>query len=199
MNVRTFRDQKTWIGTSLAIIEQARTIALAGGQTPKPVYTDINPEDKEFFQTDERYVPADHPDSNQKMIRCYIPELIAFDTSLPIEKCLARYEALLPEQFDLVILGIGQDGHIASLFPHSPALHETKRRVAHTTTDMFKIHDRLTLTLPPILNSTSILVLLEGEKKAKILNELEHSEKSIEELPAKALLKHENLIIHYLK
>lgn len=199
MNVRRFTEHEAWVRASLDIIEKAQTIALSGGNTPQPIYATIDPTGKRFFQTDERYVPTDHPDSNQSMIRRHIPDLIAFDTSLPIETCLALYETVLPEQFDMVILGIGTDGHIASLFPRSPALHEKKRRVAHATTDTFAVRDRLTLTLPTILDSKHIMILLQGAGKAEILNDLEHSEKSIDDLPAKALLKHKNLTIHYLQ
>ncbi|MDP2625104.1 MAG: 6-phosphogluconolactonase, partial [Candidatus Peregrinibacteria bacterium] len=130
-----------------------------------------------------------------------LKEFNAFDTTLPIEDCLFQYEHELvniPDRtFELIILGIGEDGHIASLFPHSEALLEEKRLVAHTTTDNFSVGDRLTMTLPVILKSKAILVLLQGMEKQKVLNKLDDETLSIQEFPARALVDHPNVTIHF--
>jgi len=186
----------------------------------------------EFFQVDERYVPQGDVNSNFNLIiQSGLPPLARafhhFDTSISIAESLRKYEIELPEYFDLVVLGIGEDGHIASLFPHDPALHEKIRLVAHTTTDVFAVKDRLTITLPLILSSKKILVLLKGAEKKKVLDEIlyvgrrelqqnsEHSEREgeapvrlcrpegatrapIKALPAKALLGHNDVTVHFL-
>lgn len=184
-------------------------ISLSGGNTPKPIYealrkSDIPFERIHFYQVDERYIPKDHPESNYKLIKETLQKPFHFfDTSLPIEEALTQYEKELPEKFDLTILGIGADGHTASLFPHSPALNETTRKVAHTTTDQFTIKNRLTLTFPAIMESKILLILLKSVNKENILKELIINQentppnKEIMELPAKKLLTHPNLYVFY--
>lgn len=197
-------------------------IALSGGSTPKEIYESLakklsfmlNPGTDgpfkialHFYQVDERYVPATNEDSNQKMIIEAFKFLTKknfahihfhfFDTSLSIEKSLEKYSAELPKTFDLTILGIGEDGHTASLFPTSKAL-STKSPVAHTTTNQFAIHDRLTLTFVPILKSKKLLVLLKN--KPAILEKLQTAKatdlKSFTKFPALKLLKHKALEIY---
>jgi len=188
-------------------------IALSGGSTPKEIYETVAKKlsfmpltnEIHFYQVDERYVPATDNDSNQKMIReafsilknpgSAIEDITFhfFDTSLTIKKALTKYSKELPKiAFDLTILGIGPDGHIASLFPDSTAL-KSKSTVAQTTTENFAIKNRLTLTLPPILKSENILVLLKN--KPDVLTELKTPTKSATEFPAHKLAKHENLTI----
>ena len=116
-------------------------IALSGGSTPQEIYRSISKKlsfmpfdnDLHFYQVDERYVPSTDKDSNQKMITETFASLLDlklknvhfhfFDTSLPIKESLSKYTKELPKNFDLTILGIGPDGHAASLFPDSKALN----------------------------------------------------------------------------
>ena len=188
-------------------------IALSGGSTPQRIYSDLSRWigvdflKVKFFQVDERYVPKDDENSNYKMIyenlikplseRRALNEFHYFDTSLEIPKCLETYANHI-EPFDLVVLGMGTDGHIASLFPHSEALKITDSPVAHTTTEEHAVRDRLTITLPQIMESKKILLLLKGEDKQEILDDLLNSSKSVADLPAKALLLHKDLTIYYL-
>lgn len=216
MDLKIFADKPTFVTagvdaiTSICETIDNSTIALSGGSTPRPVYEALATQKNLpwsqiiFFQTDERYVPANDPNSNRAMIQqtllqAHQPKACHFfDTTLPLDECLDRYEAAL-YPFDLCILGIGPDGHIASLFPHSAALEEDEHLVAHTTTDMFPVHDRLTITFPAILASKKIILLLGGKEKKAILDDLLYSKKSIDELPAKKLLEHPYLTIHFLK
>lgn len=184
-------------------------MALSGGSTPRPLYEALRGKKNlawkriEWFQVDERYVPENHPESNAKMIREAIglgKKFHTFDTKLPLAASLKKYEAELKREwtFDLIILGIGADGHIASLFPQSRAL-KTKRLVAHTQTKIHAIPDRLTITFPVILGSKKILILLAGKEKESVLKELQHGSKNAEEFPAKKLLKHKNLRLYFLR
>jgi 6-phosphogluconolactonase len=192
-------------------------IVLSGGNTPEKIYkklsgSSLSFKDTEFFQVDERYVARGNEDSNWKLINETLlsnPEkqpkkFHFFDTALPIRESLSKYEKEIKNvKFDLVVLGIGTDGHTASLFPNSPALKEEEKPVLHTETESHPAKDRLTMTFPAILNSKKILVLLEGPRKHKILSILTHSlanpKNDIENTPALKLLEHDDLtIFHYL-
>ncbi len=200
------------VGAIVSSNKSQTTIALSGGSTPKAIYAllakqPVDFSNVTFYEVDERYVPRDHPNSNFKMINTALglplqgkaKGFVAFDTSLPIADCVSDYEQKLqqiPNQtFDLCILGMGPDGHIASLFPSSAALSETRRLTAHTTTDRFARRDRLTITLPMILASRKLLLLLRGADKQPILDALLHGSQTTTELPAKAILRHPDLTI----
>jgi 6-phosphogluconolactonase len=136
-----------WIADAIrkTVREQGScSLALAGGSTPRAAYQRLPalpevPWDKvEIFFGDERAVPPDSPDSNYRMAR----ESLLQHVPIPAEQVhrmeaerndlgqVAReYEALLPEALDILVLGVGADGHLASLFPHAPALAEQERRV----------------------------------------------------------------------
>ncbi len=164
-------------------------IGLAGGSTPKPVYEALGKKDLDWskiflFLDDERHVPADHSDSNQKLVRdtllahADVPESNLYfpDTSLSIDDCVIAYsEALIhllkKQPPDLMILGMGNDGHITSLFP--PVTEEAfgEVLVIHTTTDTFAIHDRISASPLVIMASQAHVLLLKGEEKKKVFEE----------------------------
>lgn len=189
-------------------------VAFSGGTTPLPLYSRLsqNPvidwEKIEIFQTDERYVPANSLDSNQFQItQCLGPaamearELNFFNTLLPINMTVKDYseklEVLDGPYFDFTVLGIGSDGHIASLFPGGKYLRHQSTSVIETVAPReFSVAKRVSLTLESILNSHEILILLIGENKSGILLEMLEGEIKASDFPAKFLLAHPNVKIY---
>lgn len=160
-----------------------RTIALAGGNTPRPVYerlalSDVPWDGTEVFFGDERCVPPDDAASNYRMAHeALLSKVSARVHRMPGESCDAdAYERdlqsvfgqSLPE-FDLVLLGLGNDGHTASLFPGDVALDVTDRWVARVErTD----YSRLTLTLPVLSAAKTAFFLVSGAAKREALSHL---------------------------
>lgn len=222
MHISFFTKEDDYINAGIKLISDICgnktdniNIALSGGSTPETLYialsnsNNIPFEKVDFWQVDERYVPKHDQHSNYRLIEQTIfsgynkpNSFHRFDTTLPLNNCLEKYkkdlEKKLHKDFDLIILGIGPDGHTASLFPSSDALKETKSPVAHTTTEHFKVKDRLTLTFPTILKSKNLLLLIKGEDKMDTLKELTQGNKTPNEFPAKRLLDHPKLEILYL-
>jgi 6-phosphogluconolactonase len=160
-----------------------RFVALAGGSTPRPLYErlaacDFPWSETEVFFGDERCVPPDHPDSNYRMAHeALLSRVQARVHRMPGETCsAAAYEEELntvfgpglPE-FDLVLLGLGVDGHTASLFPGDPALDVTDRRVVRVQRPD---HPRLTLTLPVLSAAKAAMFLVSGRSKREPLQQL---------------------------
>lgn len=191
MKIINFQNEEEFIQANLRFLEGAKNIALSGGSTPISTYQAMRNINAEFYQVDERYVPSDHPDSNQKIIKKALQkDFHHFDTQLPIQESLKKYEAEIANvTFDICILGIGPDGHTASIFPNTP---EHKSLVAHTQTKEFAIKDRLTITLKKILQSKKLLILLKN--KSQILEKL----KSQKDLPAHNLFQHPYHQVHHV-
>jgi 6-phosphogluconolactonase len=166
------------------------TLALTGGKTPELLYNrlaeayrvDVDWRYVHLYWGDERPVPPDHADSNygmaERTLLRYVsipPEQIyRMKGELPPSEAMEEYEMLLHDTlpddgcFDLLLLGMGDDGHCASLFPHTEALHEQTRWAMPNPVDKLN-QTRLTLTYP-ILNAASIvLFMVNGEKKADML------------------------------
>ncbi len=177
-------------------------VGLSGGSTPAPVYTML-PTDLSipwdhvtFFLTDERYVPADSADSNQRMVRSTLltraasnARFLAPDTSLSLPACIAAYaETLKGLKPDLAILGMGTDGHITSLFPPLPPEAYGPDDVIHTTTDKFAGHDRISLTFPILERSKKRVFLISGNEKKALLAKMQDDSQDVNQLPAVALL-----------
>lgn len=160
--------------------ERPRTVVLAGGRTPAAVYLRLAAQEYEwhavdFFFGDERCVPPDHPDSNFRMAnQTLLSKVPARVHRMRGETCdAAGYEeelrAFFRERgpaFDLAFLGMGADGHTASLFPGEPALEETRRTVVKVARPD---HPRLTLTLPVLSASKVAVFLVSGEDKREAL------------------------------
>jgi 6-phosphogluconolactonase len=185
------------------------TLALSGGSTPRALFRLlVEARDRidwgavQVFWGDERHVPPDHPDSNYRMTR----ETLLDHVPLPAasihrihgedpdaEHAAALYDdeiaaafALAPQQlprFDLVLLGLGGEGHTASLFPGSAALHERERRVVAPFVPKLAAH-RITLT-PPVLNhAAAVIFLVSGADKADALAAVVEGEPQVDLYPA---------------
>ncbi|RYZ07286.1 MAG: 6-phosphogluconolactonase [Myxococcales bacterium] len=156
------------------------SLALAGGTTPKATYEALAglPLDwsaVDIFFGDERCVPAEHEDSNYRMAKAALFDRVRIPSErihrmrgeLEDRDAAARsYELELPEALDVVVLGIGEDAHTASLFPGSPALREETRRVLPVTGPK-PPPERLSLTPPVLRGARVLLVLASGAGKAE--------------------------------
>jgi 6-phosphogluconolactonase len=159
------------------------SLALSGGSTPGPVHEclalepDVPWADGRVYFADERAVPADDPESNYLLAResllSRVPVPVAqvhrMEAEAPDADAAAeRYAALLPERIDVLVLGIGSDGHTASLFPHAASLREAHRGVlAVEAPEGVRPSRRLTLTPPAIRAARRVVVLVAGASKAE--------------------------------
>ena len=149
-----------------------------------------------IFFGDERCVPPDHPDSNyglamRTLFRDGAPtscDVIRMSAECPnFDAAAAAYDALLPERIDVLLVSVGEDGHIASLFPGSPFLFETRRRVVHVLAPKSPFK-RLTVTPSVITEARQVFVMAIGEDKAAIYERAKLVPKDISELPARLVL-----------
>jgi 6-phosphogluconolactonase len=165
-----------WIVARARASSERFAICLSGGSTPKRLY--------ELLWGDERFVPHDDPQSNFRMVAeallRHAPVAAANVHAIPTggvsaQACAAEYETVLKRfhaaqapdgerpLFDLTLLGLGEDGHIASLFPGSHALAETRRWVVPVVAESSV--DRITLTYPALEKSRVTAFLVVGERK----------------------------------
>ena len=164
------------------------TVALSGGSTPKILYqlladqfqAQVPWSKTQFFWSDERHVPPDHPESNFRMAheallsRVPVPESNVHrvhSENPSAQEAADEYEKVIVPRLDLILLGLGADGHTASIFPGSDVLHETKRLVAAPWVEKLNTY-RITMTLPLLNNGASILFLVSGAEKAQIVKEV---------------------------
>jgi len=182
MNLRIFENLEdlSHAAARAVLLSGARTIALTGGSTPKRMYEILGqslPQDVTWVLVDERYVPHDDPHSNAAMIERTlfargIPERwLHFDTSLNDPPATAKkFETQwdLTEPLDLVLLGVGEDGHTASLFPDTPVL-DVDGRVASEVYVPRLEQWRVTLTMPVIRAAKLRMVLASGPSKTPVI------------------------------
>jgi 6-phosphogluconolactonase len=177
------------------------TVALSGGSTPKLLYQLLSDQFREqvpwpsihFFWTDERHVSPDDPESNYRMAN------EAMLSRVPVSKhsvhriksenpngaeAAAEYEQEIlkfvpgsPPRFDLILLGLGTDGHTASIFPDSEVLHETKQLVAAPWVEKLNAY-RITMTLPLLNSGASVVFLVTGTEKADVVRSIVQTTKS---------------------
>jgi 6-phosphogluconolactonase len=198
--------------TKTAVEENGRfTIALSGGSTPKSLYnllatnarTSLPWDRMFFFWGDERHVRPTDPDSNYRMAdeamlsKVPVPpgNVFRFAAENPdaaavadaYETTLRKFFKLEPGQtprFDLILLGLGPDGHTASLFPGTPALQEKSRLVVANWVEKLKT-SRLTLTLPVLNAARCVVFLVSGTDKAPALRAVLEGDAPGEQYPAK--------------
>ncbi len=187
------------------------SVALSGGATPRLLYQTlaspayhkkIDWARLHLFYGDERCLPRAHPDSTFQMVN----EVLISQVNPPAENvhpinCTTepvvsaeKYEEVLKSffagapwpRFDLVLLGLGADGHTASLFPHSPALKETKAWVSANYVARLEAF-RVTLTAQAINSAQNILFLVTGEEKAEVLRAVLNGPHDPQNLPAQLI------------
>ncbi len=161
--------------------------AVSGGHTPWKMFAELASETVPWesvviYQVDERVAPADDPDRNLAHLRKALGSAPAQVRPMPVEdpdleKAAAAYGASLPEHFDLVHLGLGPDGHTASLVPGDPVLSVTDRLVA--LTQPYQDRVRMTLTYPALARASQLLWLITGADKKEALAKLLAGDTSI--------------------
>ncbi len=184
------------------------SVALAGGSTPKSLYQLLSSDKFKnkidwskvfFFFGDERDVLPDAEESNFRMAHesllkpLQIPEKNVFRWQTELENPAAKYESVIRKffdsdntglpRFDLILLGMGDDGHTASLFPFTEALNETEKIAAANFVENFNT-TRLTLTFPAINKARNIIFLISGAGKAETLKEVLEGEFQPLKLPS---------------
>jgi 6-phosphogluconolactonase len=163
------------------------TFAVSGGRTPWAMFAELAAEDVPWeqvvlYQVDERVAPADDPDRNLTHLRQAVAGVPAQVRAMPVEaadleQAAEGYAAVLPERFDLVHLGLGPDGHTASLVPGDPVLEVRDRLVA--VTGPYQDRRRMTLTYPALDRADQLLWLISGADKKPALAKLLASDPSI--------------------
>ncbi len=204
---------------------QAR-IAISGGSTPKAVFELLADRRKKWrgampwdrlnlYWVDERTVPPDHLDSNYRMAReamlSHVPlpadQIHRMEGELDPEAAASRYESELRNsfrlegaespRFDLVQLGMGPDGHTASLFPHTAALHEMSRLVTANHVPQLDTW-RITLTWPVINHASSVFFLIAGADKAERVHEVFMGPRDPERLPSQLIWPSSGILTLFL-
>lgn len=184
------------------------SIALSGGNTPKPVYerltrepyrSDVEWPKVEVYFGDERCVPPDSAESNYRMAReamlskLPIPEknVHRIRGEIDPQQAAMEYGQLLKDRcgdggLDLILLGMGPDGHTASLFPDTEALNETKHRCVANYVDKLKTW-RVTMTAPFINRAGMVMFMVNGADKAKRVAEVLEGARDVRKLPSQMI------------
>jgi 6-phosphogluconolactonase len=179
----------------------ACAIALSGGTTPGPTFRALRTKDVDWgrvrvFQVDERVAPDDDPDRNLTHLRQSLPSQAGADvrpmpvTADDLDLAADEYARSLPDAFDLVHLGLGPDGHTASLVPGDPVLEVMDRDVA--LTGVYQGRRRMTLTYPVLDRAPHVLWLVTGQDKVDALRRLRAGDRSI---PAGRVSSADSLVI----
>jgi 6-phosphogluconolactonase len=186
------------------------SVALSGGSTPHRLYQilanspyreRIHWDDVHVFWSDERCVPEDDPRSNAHMARQALLDLVPIplanvhpircslspqDAALQYEKELREFFSSQNPNFHLVLLGLGENGHTASLFPHTSVLNKNERWVSEVYIPELDMH-RVTFTAPFINQASQVIFLVSGLEKAEVLEKVLEGNFQPHELPAQLI------------
>lgn len=194
-----------------AIVQTGKfSVALSGGASPKKLYEllssssfkeKVDWQKVDFFFGDERYVPQTDSNSNYLMVKKALFEplkiepahIFAVDTWLKVDDAAEQYAAAINKyfaadkiQFDLVLLGLGDNSHTASLFPHTTVLHDIIPSVKAVYLQDKKSY-RITFTAPLINQAHHVAFLVYGDAKATAVHHIIENEKDIENFPAQLI------------
>jgi len=180
------------------------TVMLTGGHSAAQLYIEWQKLENfkkltntTFYFGDERCVPPDHPESNYGMVmQTLFKEELPNDCKIyrmqaekkDLEKSAKAYAALLPRSIDILLFGIGEDGHIASLFPNSPQLQE-QEQLCLSVTGPKPPYKRITVTPPVIKRARTTYILAPNSTKLKIKENIKDNQLGINELPVKMIKK----------
>lgn len=216
--------EMVYLVNTIAAEKGSFTIALSGGRTAAALYQLIAgkyssriPWDKvHIFWGDERYVPAGHTDSNFAMASKMFISHISIPTQnihpvptelKPIEKAAKAYEQMLKNFFkespfpclDLILLGVGEDGHTASLFPGDSAIREMHRLVMPVIAPAnYPPRDRITLTLPVINSADNVFFIAAGSEKGKVIRSILEDREAARGLYPAAMVEPKGRIVWFL-
>ena len=191
--------------TDAVAVRDRFDLGLSGGRTPARLYgllatpawrARIDWARAHVWFADERAVPPDHGESNYRMVRETLLDPLGLDPARvhrmrgedrDLEAAAHAYEAELSAPLDVLVLGVGEDGHVASIFPGSPLIMERARRVAAVTDAPKPPPRRLTVTPRVIREARAVLVLATGAAKADAVAGALEGEADIRQLPARML------------
>jgi 6-phosphogluconolactonase len=197
-------------------------VALSGGSTPKLLYglltsdtfrSEVQWDRILYFFGDERWVPHNNKESNYKLAKdeLFSKIGISLDIVFPMpteglspDEAAAQYAATVRKQFgtadgevpvfDLIFLGMGDDGHTASLFPHTDAVHERTKLVAAPYVEKLASH-RITLTPPVLQAARNVIFMVTGDTKAAALKQVLEGPRNIDEYPSQLLREAKGRVI----
>jgi 6-phosphogluconolactonase len=215
----------TELACQRALEKRIFSVALSGGKTPQTFlrllasteFSARTPwENTHIFQVDERSVPPDHSESNYRMIResllTAVPAAAAHFHRMKAEQrdrdaASKEYAAelgntMMPAEgqaprFDLIFLGMGPDGHTASLFPGSKAIAERSRWVCPNYVEKLQAH-RLTLTFPVLNAASEVLFVVSGADKAEALHQVIAGPRNLDHYPAQGVHPHEGKVTWFV-
>jgi 6-phosphogluconolactonase len=218
MNIQTFTQEQDWIKASTEEIannlyEQIQAkgeanLAVSGGTTPFVIYQELAKQSLDFskinlIQVDERYVTETDPESNWKSIAksfegVNFRQIIRFEYSDQIQDTLSQSQSQLPPKLGITILGMGMDGHFASLFAGAEYWdnHNSDKAIITQAPSNYQTRERLSLSPKYIYNSDQIIILIKGQDKyIKLQNQL-HNPTGVKNWPLEYLYNHPNISVY---